>query len=324
MVKAIGLLSGGLDSMLAARLLSEQSITVLALAWVTPFFGPDKARKAAEQLQMPLQIIDLTGPHWAMLKNPRHGFGKNLNPCIDCHALMLQEAGKLLEPLGADFLFTGEVLGQRPFSQTKPSLRAVEKTSGYAHLILRPLSALLLPETRPEREGLVDRSRLLDISGRSRKRQMALAEHYGLKDYPNPAGGCLLTDPRFSRRLKELWEHTPDPDLREVELLKVGRHFRLAGRCKVVIGRNQKENELIEDRAVPEDGKARTLGFPGPIALAVGRPEPEDWEQVARMTAAYSDGPAGQSLAVQITQGGRTWSLKVPKMPKEVFQPWML
>ncbi|MBI5583625.1 MAG: tRNA 4-thiouridine(8) synthase ThiI [Deltaproteobacteria bacterium] len=324
MARALGLLSGGLDSMLAARLLSDLSIEVLGLSFVTPFFGPDKARKAAKQLQIPLTIIDLTTLHWAMLKNPRHGFGKNLNPCIDCHALMLQEAGKLLGPLDADFLFTGEVLGQRPFSQTKPSLRAVEKTSGYVDLILRPLSALLLPETRPEREGLVDRSRLLDISGRSRKRQMALAEQYGLKDYPNPAGGCLLTDPLFSRRLKELWQHAPDPDLREVALLKVGRHFRLASRCKVVIGRNQKENELLEDRAAPEDGKARTLGFPGPLALAVGRPEPGDWEQVARLTAAYSDGPTGQPLAVQLTQGDRVWNLQVPKMPKEVFQPWML
>jgi tRNA U34 2-thiouridine synthase MnmA/TrmU len=324
MTRAIGLLSGGLDSMLAARVLADQSIEVLGLAFVTPFFGPHKARKAAQQLQIPLEIIDLTTPHWAMLKSPRHGFGKNLNPCIDCHALMLQEAGRLLDSRGADFLFTGEVLGQRPFSQTRPSLRAVEKTSGYADMILRPLSARLLPETRPEREGLVDRGRLLDISGRSRKRQIALAEHYGLQDYPNPAGGCLLTDPLFTRRLKELWEHSPEPDLREVELLKVGRHFRLPSRCKVVIGRNQKENESIAGQARAEDGQARALGCPGPLALILGQPDARDWERAARLTAAYSDGPAGRPLTVQCTRGERVWTLQVPKMAKEDFKTWIL
>jgi hypothetical protein len=324
MARALGLLSGGLDSMLAARLLLEQSIEVLVLAFVTPFFGSEKARRAAGQLRLPLRVIDLTIPHWALLKNPRHGFGKNLNPCIDCHALMLREAGNLLDPLGADFLFTGEVLGQRPFSQTKPSLRAVEKTSGYPDLILRPLSALLLPETRPEREGLVDRSRLLDISGRSRRRQIALAEQYGLKDYPNPAGGCLLTDPLFTRRLRELWDHSPDPEMREVELLKVGRHFRLASGCKVVIGRNQRENEAIEAQAGTQDGKARALGYPGPVALIIGQPETADWEQAAQLTAAYSDGPAGGPLAVQLSRGDRVWTLQVPKLAKEAFKPWIL
>lgn len=324
MARALGLLSGGLDSMLAARLLLEQSIEVVVLAFVTPFFGSEKARRAAGQLHLPLRIIDLTLPHWALLKNPRHGFGKNLNPCIDCHALMLREAGSLLEPLGADFLFTGEVLGQRPFSQTRPSLRAVEKTSGYADLILRPLSARLLPETRPEREGLVDRSRLLDISGRSRKRQIALAEQYGLKDYPNPAGGCLLTDPLFTRRLRELRDHTPDPEMREVELLKVGRHFRLAGGCKVVIGRNQRENEAIEAQAGAEDGQARALGYPGPVVLIIGQPDTLDWERAAQLTAAYSDGPAGRPLAVQLSRGDRVWTLQVPKLAKEAFKPWIL
>ena len=243
MTRAIGLLSGGLDSMLAARLMTDQNIEVVGMAFVTPFFGPEKARQAAEQLRIPLQVLDITQPHWAMLRRPRYGYGKGMNPCIDCHALMLHEAGKLKESLGADFLLPGKSLGQRPFSQTKPSLRAVEKASGCLDLILRPLSARMLPETRPEREGLVDRARLLDISGRSRKRQMALAETYGLKNYPSPAGGCLLTDPIFSRRLKELLAHFPEPELREIELLKTGRHFRLHPQLKLIIGRNKKENE---------------------------------------------------------------------------------
>ncbi len=324
MTRAIGLLSGGLDSMLAARLIKDQNIDVLGVAFVTPFFGPEKAQQAADRLQLPLRVLDITRPHWTMLQQPRYGYGKGLNPCIDCHALMLREAGKLMESVGAGFLFTGEVLGQRPFSQTRPSLRAVEKTSGYLDLILRPLSALLLPETRPEREGLVDRSRLLDISGRSRKRQMALAENYGLTEYPAPAGGCLLTDPIFSRRLKELLAHSPEPELREIELLKTGRHFRLHSRLKIIVGRNKKENEAIEGLAETQDLMARCLGFPGPLVLAVGSSTAEDWEKAADMAAAYSDAPEDRMSSVQLIQKDRTWTQKVPKLPKETFKQWLL
>jgi tRNA U34 2-thiouridine synthase MnmA/TrmU len=324
MTRAIGLLSGGLDSRLAARLMIEQNIEVLGVAFVTPFFGSEKARQAAEQLKIPLQILDITQPHWAMLRQPRYGYGKGLNPCIDCHALMLREAGKLMETIGADFLFTGEVLGQRPFSQTRPSLRAVEKASGCLDVILRPLSARLLPETRPEREGLVDRSRLLDISGRSRKRQMALAENYGLNDYPAPAGGCLLTDPIFSRRLKELLAHSPEPELREIELLKTGRHFRLHPNLKIIVGRNKKENEAIEALAEEQDLTARCLGFPGPLVLAVGSSTAEDWERAAQLAATYSDAPEGRTDSVQLIHKGRAWTQKVPKLPKETFKQWLL
>ena len=270
MIKAVGLLSGGLDSMLAARIILDQGIQVVGVSFVTPFFGPEKAQRAAEQLKIPLEILDITQDHWRMLKSPRYGYGKGMNPCIDCHALMVRKAGEFVKEIQADFLFTGEVLGQRPFSQTKPSLRAVEKESGHPDDILRPLSALLLKETIPEQRGLVDRSLLLDISGRSRKRQMALAEGYGLKDYPAPAGGCLLTDPIFSVRLKELFSLSSDPPLREVELLKTGRHFRLDSKIKVIIGRNKKENEFIEKWVEPEDGWARVKEYPGPLALAIG------------------------------------------------------
>jgi tRNA-uridine 2-sulfurtransferase len=324
MARAIGLLSGGLDSMLAARLIKDQKIDVLEVAFVTPFFGPEKARQAAEKLQLPLRILDITRPHWDMLRRPRYGYGKGLNPCIDCHALMLREAGRLMESLGADFLFTGEVLGQRPFSQTRPSLRAVEKTSGYPDLILRPLSARLLPETRPEREGLVDRNRLLDISGRSRKRQMALAETYGLSNYPAPAGGCLLTDPIFSKRLKELLAHSPEPELREIELLKTGRHFRLHPGLKIIIGRNQKENEALEALTGEQDLTARFIGFPGPVVLAVGSATAEDWERAAQLAAAYSDVPEGRTGSVQLIHKGRSWIQNVPKLPKETFKQWLL
>jgi tRNA-uridine 2-sulfurtransferase len=325
MIKAVGLLSGGLDSMLAARIILDQGIQVMGVSLVTPFFGPEKAQRAAEQLAIPLEVLDITQEHWRMLKSPRYGYGKGMNPCIDCHALMVRKAGEYRNKIQADFLFTGEVLGQRPFSQTKPSLRAVEKESGHHDLILRPLSALRLKETIPEQEGLVDRSRLLDIQGRSRKRQMALAEKYGLYDYPAPAGGCLLTDPIFSRRLKELLSHTPDPQLREVELLKVGRHFRFNPELKVIIGRNQKENDFIENRIDPGDCWARVADYPGPTALILGPVRKvEEWEKSARLCLTYSDAPEGRTVSVQLGQGERRWEIKAAKVGKEHFREWMI
>jgi tRNA-specific 2-thiouridylase len=270
-------------------------------------------------------VLDITKDHWGMLRHPRYGYGKGMNPCIDCHALMVRKAAEWMEQEGIDFLFTGEVLGQRPFSQTKPSLRAVEKESGFLGRILRPLSALLLPETKPEQEGLVDRSRLLDISGRSRKRQMALAEEYGLNDYPTPAGGCLLTDPIFSIRLKELFSHSQEPQMREVELLKVGRHFRLNPEIKCIIGRNKKENEFIETWAGAEDGWARVVGYPGPMALALGGiTRSEDWERFAQLCLSYSDAPKETILPVQLGQGDRKWLIKVSKQAKEIFREWLI
>lgn len=325
LIKGVGLLSGGLDSMLAARIILDQGIQVTGVSFVTPFFGAEKAMRAAEQLKIPLKVLDITRDHWGMLKSPRYGCGKGMNPCIDCHALMVRKAGEYLKEIQADFIFTGEVLGQRPFSQTKPSLRAVEKESGHLDRILRPLSALLLKETKPEQEGLVDRSRLLDINGRSRKRQMALAEGYGLNDYPAPAGGCLLTDPIFTIRLKELFSHAPDPPLREVELLKAGRHFRLDSKFKVIIGRNQKENEFIEKWVDPEDGWARVMGHPGPMALAIGKiGGPEDWEKLAHLCLTYSDAPGGRIVSVQLGQGDREWQINITKMGKEIFREWMI
>jgi tRNA-uridine 2-sulfurtransferase len=325
LVKAVGLLSGGLDSLLAAQIIKGQGIKVQGISFVTPFFGCEKAQRAAEQLGIPLQILDITRDHWTMLRQPKYGYGKGMNPCIDCHALMLRKAGEWMEENGADFLFTGEVLGQRPFSQTKPSLRAVEKESGFPDRVLRPLSALLLPETRPEQEGLVDRFRLLDINGRSRKRQMILARDYGLTDYPTPAGGCLLTDPIFSVRLKELFAHSAEPQMREVELLKTGRHFRLHPRVKCIIGRNKMENEFIEKWVAPEDGWARVLGYPGPMALAVGLMEKaEDWERLAQLCLTYSDAPQEGDIPVQLRQGERRWIIKAIKPEKGIFRQWMI
>jgi tRNA-specific 2-thiouridylase len=291
---------------------------------VTPFFGADKARKAAHQLKISLTVLDITEEHWDMMKQPRYGFGKGMNPCIDCHILMVKKAGEWMLENRADILFTGEVLGQRPFSQTKPSLRAVEKGAGFLNRLLRPLSALLLPETIPEQEGLVDRSRLLNISGRSRKIQMALAEKYGILEYPAPAGGCLLTDPIFSLRLKELLAHRPTPEMREVELLKTGRHFRISSALKIIIGRNKRENEFIEKWSVPADPVARVMGYPGPMAVALGEMQEEDWEKLAQLCLVYSDAPGGQLISVQFGQVEQRRVIKLMKAAKENFREWMI
>ncbi len=253
MTTGIGLLSGGLDSILAVKVLQEQGISGGMRVLCDTIFRPEKARLANRQLNIPLHVVDITDAHLAMLKAPRYGYGKNMNPCIDCHGLMLREAGALMDKLGAQFLFTGEVLGERPMSQNRNALRSVEKLAGLQGRILRPLSAQLLPETLPEKDGRVDRSRLLSIEGRSRKPQMELVEKYGIKEFPEPAGGCLLTDPGYSRRLRDLMQRGDDLSRRNLELLKVGRHLRFDDGTKIIIGRNEGENERIERLRQPGD-----------------------------------------------------------------------
>lgn len=277
MTKAIALLSGGLDSRLAVRVIQEQGIEVTGVNFITPFFGASPAvRQAAEQLGVPLRLLDITAAHWQVVKNPKHGYGKNMNPCIDCHALMIREAGRLMEELGADFIITGEVLGQRPKSQNLQALQIVERESGYPGLVLRPLSARLLPPTIPEQRGLVDRERLLDISGRSRQRQMELAKKYGITDYPSPAGGCILTDPGYSQRLRQLFQNRPEAQPHEARLLRYGRLFFLPGGAYLVVGRREEENRVIAAAAQPEDLLLTVQGYPGPTSLLRLAPRPQE------------------------------------------------
>jgi tRNA-specific 2-thiouridylase len=291
LAKAIGLLSGGLDSILATRIMQEQWIQVLALSFRTPFFDPARAQRAAVQLGVPLRILDISEEHLQLVRHPRYGYGKNVNPCIDCHILMLEKAGHLLDKEESDFLFTGEVLGQRPMSQNKQALQKVARESGYEGLILRPLSAKLLPATIPEREGKVDRERLLDIQGRSRKRQLELAIRYGITDFPDPAGGCLLTDPAFSRRLRDLLAYQSHIQIRDIELLCVGRHFRLDQSTKVVIGRRKEENERLLELARGGDTLIRVMDYPGPIGLIPGGSQKALTEMAASLCVRYSDAP---------------------------------
>jgi len=317
-VKALSLLSGGLDSILAVRVIIDQEIEVTGISFVTPFFNAVRAKRAAEHLGIPLLVIDFTEEHLAMLANPRYGYGRNMNPCIDCHALMLRMAGRKMEEMGFDFLFTGEVLGQRPMSQTRQSLHVVARYSGFEDVILRPLSAKLLPETKPEREGRVDRSRLLDIQGRGRKTQIAMAEKYGIRDYATPAGGCLLTDPVFSKRLKDLFVHSGGFPLRDVELLKTGRHFRLGPRTKLVVGRNQGENRVIQDLAGTEDTMLRMRYFPGPLVLLTGDEDEESLRFAAAICARYGDAPPGETVEVALhSRGAVRYVSVVPLDPRE-------
>ena len=274
MAKALVLLSGGLDSMLAARILIEQGIEVIGITFVSNFFGAVKAHRAAEQLGVRLIEVDFSDEHLATVKKPKYGYGKNLNPCIDCHSLMLRQAKEIMEKEKYDFIATGEVLGQRPMSQNKNALATVAKYSGVGENLVRPLSAQLLDETRPEKAGLIDRNKLLDINGRSRKRQVELAAQFGLTDYPSPAGGCLLTDPGYSQKLKELFSAWPQCKGGDTELIKHGRVIWMMMKSNgenrkilLVIGRDQTDNQALQKLAKSGDIIIELADEIGPTAF---------------------------------------------------------
>jgi len=269
-VRALVLLSGGLDSILAVKLLLEQGIEVTAINFRTNFCGPSKARPAAAMLGVPLREVSIREDFLPILKKPKHGYGAGLNPCIDCHALMLQKAGEIMRAEGFDFLATGEVLGERPMSQHKTALNIVEKDADVFGYLLRPLSAKLLEPTIAEQKGLVDRSKLFDISGRSRKVQIALAEKYNIKDYPTPAGGCALTQKTSSDRLRELMKNKPDFNAHDIDLVRFGRHFWI-GDIQIVLGRNQAENEFLKNQMKKNEIFIIPINFSGPEALLRGQ-----------------------------------------------------
>ncbi|MGD8530131.1 MAG: tRNA 4-thiouridine(8) synthase ThiI [Syntrophobacterales bacterium] len=322
-VRALGLMSGGLDSMLAVRVLLDQGIEVTGITFQTPFFGPEGAQKAADQLGIALRVVDIGEVHLEMLKNPKYGYGSQMNPCIDCHALMLRAAGRIMDKEGFDLLSTGEVLGQRPMSQRKDALRAVEKLSGYGGYILRPLSARLLPETIPEREGKVDRQRLLDIRGRSRKRQMALASRYSLKEYPSPGGGCILTKAGFADRLRDLLATQENVGLHEVELLKWGRHLRLSGGRRLVVGRVHGDNLKLQELAREEDLLLRVKGVPGPTGIMAAMAGEEEVELAAHIVAAYSDVETGKEAIVEVS-GKEDRKITITVRAKEEFRELLI
>ena len=247
-----------------------------------------------------------------------------MNPCIDCHILMLKKAGEKMESENADFIFTGEVLGQRPMSQGKQSLHIVAKRSGYQEYIVRPLSAGLLPETKPEIEEKVDRSRLLDIQGRGRKRQMELADRYQLTGYAKPAGGCLLTDPGFAKRLKDLFAHAGAPEIRDIELLKVGRHLRLSDKTKIIAGRKKLENEIIEKLSQDQDVVIQVRDFPGPTILVPYGCEKEDLQLAAGICVFYSDAPGDVKTLAECRTGDTVSHVDILPAEKEIIRKLLI
>ncbi len=315
-VRGLGLCSGGLDSILSAVVLKDQGIDVTWICFETPFFSDEKARRASQATGVPLIVRSIFSTYIDMLKDPPVGYGQYMNPCMDCHALMFKLAGETMKADGFDFLFSGEVLGQRPMSQTYPSLRYVAKQSGMDGYIVRPLSAKRLPESIPEKEGLIDRERLLDLSGRSRKPQIELAAQYGITTYPAPAGGCLLTDKGYSHRLRDMFDHQKTYTEAELRLLKYGRHLRLDPHTKVIVGRTRKENESIgkwiDER---KDTVLKTMGYPGPTAVIPGGCDKVALlDQAAAICAGYSKAPAGSPADVRIT-GGPDGSRDIQVMP---------
>src|SRR4030042_2238915 len=307
-VKAIGLLSGGLDSTLAVKLLIDQGIEVIAFNMITPFCTctrkgcKHEAGKVAKQFGIPVKIIAVGGDYIEMIKHPKHGYGSNMNPCIDCRVFMLKKAKAYMEEIGARFIFTGEVLGQRPMSQHQRAMNLIEKESGLQGLILRPLSTKLLSPTIPEEQQWVDREKLLDIQGRRRLPQIELAKKIGVKDYPCPAGGCRLTDPQFAKRLKEALDHKEDT-IRDIQLLKYGRHVRLPSGAKVIVGRNEEENKVLLQCMNPEDIALEVTGTGSPIVLLQKQKGEGDLRQAADICIHYSDTENRDDVVIKIKHG---------------------
>ncbi len=324
MSKGLGLLSGGLDSSLAALTLKRQGVSVTCLAFVTPFFGAAKARKAAALLELPLLERNISEVHLELVKNPVFGYGKNLNPCIDCHALMFRLAGVIMEEEGFDFLFSGEVLGQRPMSQNLNALKTVAMHSGFPERILRPLSAKLLPTTPMEEAGLVDREGLLDIQGRTRGRQKDFARRWGLVDYPSSGGGCLLTEKSFSGRLRDLFAYCPEATTVDVELLKLGRQFRLSDRAKLTLGRNLETNQTIQAIARPDDTLLQAIDFDGPTGLVSGDPSEPDLQRAAAIVAAYGKGQGASAINLRCRRKNEERYMMVLPLSRDECQPFQI
>lgn len=321
--RAIALLSGGLDSTLAVKMMIDQGVEVVALNFMTPFCNctaktsscKHEAVRVAREFGIPIRVRSKGMEYLKLVETPRHGYGRGMNPCIDCRIFMHREARELMAEEGASFLITGEVLGQRPMSQRRETLRLIERESGTEGLILRPLSARHFEPTQAEREGWVDREKLLAIEGRSRKEQIRLAEELGVADYPCPAGGCLLTDADFAEKIRDLFREKPGYDLRDVRLLRTGRHFRLRPGLKVVVGRDQAENETLEAGLAPGDTLFRGADFTGPSALVREPLEPNDAEVVGRILLRYGH---RQSGAVELRTGEGRWELSAAEpFPEE-------
>ena len=321
-MKALALLSGGLDSTLAAKVILEQGIALEALNFLTVFCNCTHrgetclaSKKAVEGLGIPLKVLNVSDEYLDVVKHPKHGYGRNMNPCIDCRIFMLKKAKDHMESSKASFIITGEVLGQRPMSQRKEAMRLIEKEADLEGLILRPLSAKFLPASLPEQKGWVDRQKLLDFTGRSRKPQIKLAAQYGIRDYPCPAGGCLLTDPNFAKRIRDLMVHDPYFALNDVHLLKIGRHFRLSPDLKLVVGRHEDDNQKLQAFAREQDIVLKVRHFPGPLSLLRGKTGEEGIEKAAAITVRYGKAKDLTKVEVHYRRVGEDSEEAIPVLP---------
>lgn len=305
--KVVALLSGGLDSQLAVRMMQKQGFEVSAVAIKTPFCDFDcgrgcgfEIRERADDLNVNLKTVYLGDEYIEMLKHPKYGRGAGFNPCVDCRSMMFDAAKKHMEEIGADFIISGEVLGQRPMSQHKQALKTIEKESELEGKIVRPLSGRLLPKTDPEKDGLIKREDLGMIRGRTRRSQLEMAKEFGIENPPNAGGGCLLTEKYFGKKCTDLFEHIETPTTNDIDLLKIGRHHRLDEKTKFVVGRNKEENDMIQALALPEDVLLEARDYMGPTSIIRGE-NSDDYEKLAAsVTLRYSDAPKTNHSYVKI------------------------
>lgn len=332
MTKAIALFSGGLDSILACRVIARQEIEVIAVKFVSPFFNydlmltPSYPREVKEKYGIEVMLRDVSEEYLALLRSPVHGYGKNFNPCLDCKIFMMTKARELMGELGASFLISGEVLGQRPMSQRRDALRVVERDSGCDGILLRPLCAKHLKPTRPELEGEVDRLQLCDFSGRGRSQQIALAKEMGIVDYPTPSGGCVLTDVNVSARIKRYYKENETILVADMRLLTFGRHYLLPGGAWLAMGRGEEENAKVLALAGPEDATLKLVDRPGPTGLVRYLRQQSDLQIAAGLIARYGKkGADGQPMAGEVECHGSSGSRLVMGIPPEdaLSQGWL-
>ncbi len=329
---AIALFSGGLDSALAILMMLQQNIEVTALTFLTHFGCDIKDRSScsadpypvAEKFKFNVRLVHLGEQFIKIVQKPKYGYGRNMNPCVDCRILMLKEAKEYMRLVGADFVITGEVLGQRPKSQHRGMMRAVERDSGLEGFLLRPLCAKLLDPTIPEINGLVKRELLGNFNGRSRKPQIALAEKFGLEDYPSPAAGCLLTDVSYSNRLRDLMRHTDRIDFNDLNLLRVGRHFRLDENTKIIIGRREHENDKILQYAKPEHILLEALDIGSPIGVYISTNGDGRLPEAAALTARYCDNKNDADVEISVINEGDGRKFRVRPADMEYYSQFQL
>lgn len=344
-VTAIALFSGGLDSILAAKLVASLGVRVLAVKFVTPFFDyellddPEQYKQEIrEKYGIDVILHDLSHNYLDLLHSPSHGFGKNFNPCIDCKILMFSRAKEMMKQYGASFLISGEVLGQRPMSQRRDTLRVIERDSFNDGLLLRPLSAKLMDATKAETEGWIDREKLLNFSGRGRSRQIKLAKEYGISDFPAPAGGCILADPILSTRIEKIYKgdfaiQAEEITVNDIRLLLLGRQFLLPDNAWVILGRNEKENDKIEELAEKDDILLHMPDRPGPTALLRG--SKTQFSEAAKNAKVFHDAAGlvvrygkkvkgvDKSADVEVSQAGKSWKISAQPLSDSIFGPWM-